>query len=952
MAKTLSIWASLMAYEEDYTEEPDGIDQRILIGGAVVGVIILIAAVFLFFPGSENSELTVKVENAESQGLWKAQVKIIGLEETLLSSTDRFGRTTFLDVPLGQEIKIEASGSGFEKAVKNITLTQGKETVTLKLIANLENQAHIKTITFVGPSGVRLEGELITVDLSCSTGMLLDESIQQVSTGFLDVEVPSGCGTLLANVNATGYEPGNYSLNETQIVRLQELITEKGTAKITVKDSEGRFLDGIEVSITDSFGISTGNKEFTSFGEARFSLDSGSYKAFAFDPAAEHTPAEKIFSISPNNQTSISLIMEEVSLGSIKAKAISKSSSAEISNALITIENPSGEKISQEFTEDFVEFPITEEGTYKLVATAEGFIISEEIEVDSDNATGVYELKLAPCTPSTCGLLKIIVKDEDNIPVSNVRVGLIEPETGFFLQEYGLKYTNGEGITSFAGLESGTYAVIAQKYPAQGTSDSFEVIQDTDTEIEVELFIGEGTIVVETIDSREKAIPFGFAEFLNSDGTSLGRLPLDAEGKGTLVTKADKKVFVRVEAEGYTNYTSRLFQVYPNEINTINAEMQKEILGDSPKIEFIGLFNEINSPVNGLNAGKTFKARFKISVPTESEYEQLGVFFRVGEERLVEKDDVYIERINAPTTSIMKGKTYTPPLGEREDEDNLTNNEAKWAVAVWDETVQGIYDVELEINVKDSTTPAKYLPIFYRVFAINGNGEVLRDPFDSELGTGEETSVKQGLYAETYEKGYNENAIEECFEDFCYSERLLDIKEGLFIHSPFDVRIFGNYQLEFSITNNSETIHDNAEIRIMNSVNGVFPDESLNIQSYSIVNADSQEFSSGNETFELPSVSLGDFRQNKTINALFDLRPEELGNTALLVQIVSDNQLVFERFVSFNSVRREDLDVTVLPEVLPAFTEFDLNVSVMLFEEDDDFEAVNDAMVRVERITP
>ncbi|MFH1391085.1 MAG: carboxypeptidase-like regulatory domain-containing protein [Candidatus Diapherotrites archaeon] len=942
-----------MTYEDDYTEEPEGIDQRVLIGVSVVGVIIIIiAAFFLLSQNTGNSELTVKIENAESQGLWKAQVKIIGLEETLSVTTDRFGRATFLDIPQGQEIKIEASGSGFEKAVKNITLTQENETITLKLIANLDNQAHIKTITFVGPSGIRLDGELITVDLSCSTGMLLDEPIQYVSTGFLDVEVPSGCGTLLANVSATGYESGNYSLDETQIIRLQELITEEGTIKATVEDSNGRFLDNIEVSISDSYGVSTGFREFTSFGEVKFSLEPGSYKAFAFDPAAKYADAEQIFSISPNSQTKISLIMDEISLGSIKAKAVSKSSGAEIINALITIENPSGEKISQEFKEEFVEFPITEKGTYTLVATAEGFIISAEIEVNSDNANGIYELELAPCTPSTCGLLKIIVKDEDDIPVSNVRVGLTDPETGFFLQEYGLKYTNGEGIVNFTGLESGTYAIIAQKYPAEGTSDSFKMSQDTDTEIEVELVIGEGTIIVEAVDSQGKAIPFGFAEFLGSDGKSFGRLPLDSEGKGTLVTKADKKVYVRVESEGYTNYTSRLFQVYPNEINTINAKMQKEILGDSPKIEFVGMFNETNSPVKGLSAGKTFKARFKVSIPTESDYEQVGVFLRVGEENLVEKDDIYIEKINAPTTSVMKGATYTPPTGEEEDESNLTNNEAKWATAVWDETVQGIYDVEMEIVVRDSTTPAKYLPIFYRVYAINGNGEVLRDPFDSELGTGEETPLKQALYAETYEKGYNENAIEECFEDFCYSERVLDIQEGLFIHSPFDVRIFGNYQLDFSITNNSKRIHDNAEIRIMNSSNGVFPEENLKILSYSIVNSDSQEFSSGNETFELPSFALGDFRQNKTINARFDLRPEELGNTALLVQIVSDNQLVFEKFISFNSVSREDLKVTVFPEVLPAFTEFDLNVNVMLIDKDDDFEAVNDAMVRVERITP
>ncbi|MCR4335241.1 MAG: hypothetical protein NUV57_01755, partial [archaeon] len=386
----------------------------------------------------------------------------------------------------------------------------------------------------------------------------------------------------------------------------------------------------------------------------------------------------------------------------------------------------------------------------------------------------------------------------------------------------------------------------------------------------------------------------------------------------------------------------------------IKAILEEEILGEKPQIEFLGLFQDGDREAKVLTAGNIYKARFKISVPTESNYEQLGFFVRTGNEALVEKDDFYIESINAPDASIIKGRTFSPPKGSEEDNGNVTNNEAKWAIATWnkDEIEQGIYIAEATIIIRESTTPGKYLPIFYRAFAITGNGEVIRDPFDSQLGKAEEISLKEGLYAEAYERGFNESALEECDEDFCFSNNLLDVKEDLFVIEPFDVRIFGDYELEFNITNDSETIHNNAFVRISNSIDGVYEDEKLKIQNYTFTNADSQEFGSDVPTFKLDQITLGDFRKSKTVKAKLSLRPEVIGKTAILVQIVSDRQLVFEKSINFNVVKKEDLNVAIQPETMPAFTEFDLNISARLFKTDEDFDAVKDALVRVERITP
>ncbi len=595
-------------------------------------------------------------------------------------------------------------------------------------------------------------------------------------------------------------------------------------------------------------------------------------------------------------------------------------------------------------------------GTYQLRGIADGYALSDPIEIVSTEISEEksFEIKLDPCTPDTCGVLTIILKDEDDLPVANARIALMNAETDFYAEEYGLEYTDFEGKAVFENVASGNYYAVAQKFPSEGTSQEFEVIEGSDNEVEMGFIVGNGIITVEVIDADDKAIPFAIADFRTQSGEPLGKVPLDSQGKGELTVKADKKVFVVIEAEGYANYTSHAFQIMPGETTAVKAILRKAVLGDTPIIEFDGVFTENGKETKSLSAGKMYTAKFTVIVPIEAELEQFGAFFTVGDEKKTEKDSIYINKINAPKASVLKGATYNPTRGTDEDEANVTNGEAKWANAVWEseEIRHGIYEIEIEIAVKETTTPGKVLPLYYRTYGITPDSDYLRDPFDEELQYAARTSSKHELYANSHEKLFYEGATEKCDEMFCYSERVLDKKEDIYLAEPYDIRIFGNYGIDFTITNNSEVVHDNAEIRIKNSSIGAFAEEKLKIQDYEILNADAQEFSSSENTFEIEPILLGDFTQNKTITGILELRPEVLGETALHMQIVSDRQIVFEKFVKFNSVNKEDMNVTVLPKTLPAFTEFDLNVEVRYFKTDEDFEEIKDAFVRVTRTTP
>ena len=933
--------------------------NKLIIGGVAVLVVLVILVILILGSISGTGTLTVNVKNPESTGIWKASIRVVEADETFLEKTDRSGIAEFAELPTGKELTLNVSATGFKSKEQKVTLSGSENDVSITLEPEIENQANFKSITFVGPNGVKLQGKVITVELTCSTGMVLDNPIKQISSGELEISVPSGCGTLLANVSGSGYETATHNVDESNIVRLEAITYENGSVRFSIKDETERILDGIEVTINDSRGIPTGETAYSAFGKVSFSLLSGDYVAEINDSSFRYASVQENFSVTASEESVVEISLSEKPIGIVKAKAIDKNSKAGIEHATIILEGPDGEKVSREFLENDVSFALGKAGVYTLMAVANGYKLSNKISIDSGSLNSgekSFTVELNPCTPGTCGALTIKVVDEDSLPVANARIALTDPDTGFFVEEYGLKQTDFEGKVVFRAVASGSYQALAQKYPAEGTSATFEVIEGTEAEATVELFVGEGTIEVAVVDSDLSPIPFGFAEFRSDSGTSLGKLPLDAEGKGSLLTKADKRVFVVVDVDGYTTYTSKAFQVYAGKTNTIVTIMRKDVLGENPVIEFLGIYNEQGKEIKGLKAGSFATAKFKVTVPTEIELEQLGVFLRIGEDASVEKDSVYINKVNAPKASVLKGETFNPPRGTSEDEENLTNNDAKWASIVWDsdEIRAGIYEVEAEFFVKASTTPGKFMPLYYRAFGVESNGDYLRDPFDTDLGYSESTGTKQALYANSHEKVFYEGAVAVCDEDFCYTERVLDKGEDLYIDEPYNARIFGNYNLDMSLTNNSAVVHDNGEIRIKNSGSGAFTDEKLKIQKYNLVNADAQEFSSTKDTFEINPIFLGDFRQNKTVTGNFDLRPEVLGPTALQMQVVSDQQIVYERFVLFNVVNKEDLNIVVLPKTLPAFTDFDLNVSVRLFKTDDplEFEEIDDAFVKVTRITP
>ncbi|VVC00150.1 Carboxypeptidase regulatory-like domain protein [uncultured archaeon] len=836
---------------------------------------------------------------------------------------------------------------------RKIKLSRESEEISITLEPEAGNTATTKTLRFIGPNGEPLSGKKIIAELSCSKGMILQTPTMETTTGEIEVEAPAGCGAISAKVSAQGFEANSYSIDNGTI-RLMASEVENGTAKVSVVDERNGFLDNIEVLVKDSKGVPTGDKKLTSFGAALFSLEPGNYSAFAYDPSLKYSGNEAQFTVEPGKSVQAKVQLSEKPVATVKVKVLDSNGEI-LEKARVLLELPSGKKLSRDFTGTEMQIGITEAGTSKISAYAEGYGPGQATEINSGHPNSLYELKLSRCGPSTCGALNVIVGDEENMPVANARVGLTDSRTGFFAEEYGIKYTGIDGKALFTGVRTGKYIAVVQKYPGQGSSQEINFKEGTSADAKVQMTIGSGTIEVYAVDETGNEIPFGSAEFI-SDSNRLGMKPMDAGGFASITTKADKRVFVRVEAEGHIPFTSAAEQVYSGQTIKINAVMRKQSQGNTPSIELTGIFDSKGNAVDRLLATEgEYNAKFRVVVPQPSAggpFAEIGAFVRAGAAINAESDAIYIDSVNAPGASETSGDAYNEPNGN--DEENPSNNEAKWTLIKWGgrDAGTGVLEFSARLKVRASATPGKPMPIYYRAYGVTGTGRFVRDPADSALGDAENSPSKKGLYAESYQKGFFEGSGEECAEGFCFSQRMIDLSQDLIMEQPYTAKIYSEYEYWFSITNNSNALHSNAKMTIRDTADGTTRDSKLKIKSYAVSNADTVEMSSSTQAFEATGIELGEFSRNKTISGKLLLKAEEAGDTGIQLQIVSGQKIVFNRIIKTGIVKEKDINVSVYPQTMPAFTEFDLKVSATALDTESDFVELDNAIVQVERLNP
>lgn len=925
----------------------------IAIGIILIGLFVVAP---ILAPPAGTATLEITVEDESGKAISGAAVEVAGLGREFREETGA-GGTLSVEARQGAALAITVSKEGYSTETKQAVAGQDK-TIRFVLSAAGEEPG-ARTIKFADAGGRKLSGIEISAEFSCSSGAALEQGIYTTSTGEITITPPAGCGTLIVRVVAGGYRTNSYPVSESGTIGLEAEENPGGRAVISVKDSETmELLNGIGVSVYDYSGMLAGQM-YSDWGETNFELLPGEYSATAEDESLRYGAKTITFSIEAGGTIEETILLSRQIRAKVEVKVRDAKSKAALEGAEVFLRGEQGGAFEQTTVEGGkAEFALGDADVYYVSAGMEGYVASGEKEADirnlSPGSVVKVDVDLEPCTPSKCGLVRVRVTDEDELPVENATVALFEAGTDFWARAYGRKGTDVNGTAGFSGVRDGNYYAIAQKYPATGTSDAQEIrAAQAVNEIAIKMVIGRGILRIRAVDADNRPVPFADAEIRTETGEKLGTLALDANGAKSYEIKADKRVYVVVSKEGYAKFTSTAVQIMPGGTIEIVAKLEEAIIAAQPRVILAGVF-ENGKEVQRLKAGGTYIVRLQIEVPDGEDYTEMGLHVRTGESERVEKDKIFINWVNAPNAAVLRGTTYTEPNGYGTDAASITNADAKWANITWQEDgiEPGIYNVEVEVKVRAETTPGYALPFFYRAWAVSA-GEYLRDPLDERLGYAQETSSVGELYANTYAKNYYEGVDESCDEKFCYSERVVDLKEGLnLVDVPYRLRVFDNYSLIFSITNNSGTVHDNANFRVRNTADGTTADKTLSIENYALRNADEREFSSSAKGFEIEAIDAGYFTRNRAIRGEMTIQGKAEKESNIQLAIVSENVQAFSRLIPFSVYSGQDIAVEVKPDVLAAFADIELKVHVAYLGGENDGFDLEDALVRVRRIAP
>lgn len=904
-----------------------------------VALVVLLGLYFLIAPMvlPAASTLKISVVDEANTPIYKAKVTFTLDEKATEAETDYEGMAQLENAAVGKKVLVSAAKDGYLTESAEIEITESPvqlRTVTLKE----ESAAYeTKTIRLVDSAGASLM-ESFVLKFTCSNPYAeppADVYLQPSDYGVAAVKVPTNCETLRVTVkDGTGYEdygPVDVGGSD-KTITLSAAERGKGLIIAYVSADDSTPLDGIKVNlyrydeISDNPNVGPIDSQYTSAGKAEFEKAAGSYVLRTYDEKGTYGEQQspQLVLIDGDTVTYDFTLSANVK-GGIKIKVVDSGTDAAIENADVTLTyESSGNELTTLKTDEegLAEFNISKDETYKATAYAEGYSLGTLSGLRK--TADPYTIELEKCTPSKCGTLRVLVIDEEKVPVQNAVVVLYDAGKNW-LTGYGERLSDINGVAEFKGVSSGNYWAFAFKESASGRSDAAYFSsrsQSSGATLTVAMQIGQGVIRARITDKYGEPIPFAGVEVRNAAdekeiGTSLG----DANGIFTIETKADKRVYLVVSKkeglrEPMADYVTVSKPVVAGSIAQFDVVMEPEIIDKDVEVKFLGLFNE-GGEAKVLAAGSEYTAKFQVRVPEEADYSEAGVHLRTGDALIMEKDGIYIKSINVPEASVIKAASHDEASGMGEADYALTAGDAKWANITWQNPAAGIYEVWANVKVNETASVGDRLVVHYRAWA--DNSERVFDPKNEKAGIEE-------LYYTTRDAVYEVGVQTFCAGDFCFSATITDLDEGLIesVSESYAGAIFRDYKLFFTLTNNSSTsIHDNANLRIKN------PEKNLLIADYSVFDAEGENLNGIVNGYELPRIDVGNLSPDKKIAGTLNFTTQKAGSGTVNIRLVSDESIVFEKNLVISVGAAGELDVSVQPSSFPSGIENDINVLVL-----------------------
>lgn len=961
----MSIRETYHQFEDGWYNLLDAVDQKVPVYAVVdpiervvptfailLGIIavLLLGGVFVFLAGGNATSATLLVLDEDGKPVEGAILQATWENGTQDAVTNAVGKATFNGLPKETPIQMRAEHELFSTKTSTYTLEENNLTLTLTLSLSKAAPSML-TFYFVDKTGMSLEGKALSIQLSCSSGEPLEEENQQTTSGILSTMPPRECGTLMGTISGEGFETraGVPLRSDTPIIALDSRILEKSQLKVRVMSAEeNEAIGDAQVELFSSEGVSIERRYTNGLGITLFeNVPQGEYYVSTSTPTGEYA-AETTSTISLNTTggEEITVTLSRATQGTLSVRVTDQITGGTLSNVTLKLLRATDRSVVQTFltneTGDDALLAVNEKGPFILYALHPNYLSAEK-QIPSISGSASVNVVLEQLTAQNSGRIVVKVTDEEGFSVESARVVLYDAASKFILHGYEPKFTNANGEATFVGVKSGNYFARATKYPA-GPSDSpiFASSVNEVTQTTVKLTIGTATVRVRVLDEQGEPIPLASVAF-EAEGSSecagnKCRVETDSGGVASYTFKADRKIFARVSAPGYAPYSTISHALKVGLPTTIPVVLPRTISGNAPTIR-VATITDMQTGLSAaqLDKGKSYRIMYQLTIPDAlSGLEHAGVHVRVGDEALVESENAFILSINAPRARATRGSTFRPLLGWSEDEQNLTDGDAKWANVEWDAVQSGVYELATEIHVKNSATLLENVNVYYRAWGTQGSIWT-RAPFDTILGENENASGKEALYANTFTRAFFVGKPISCEDSICYAgETLTNLDTGLIQRdSPYAVIPLNSYRYEFVLAGNAvgTGVLSSAQIRVV-SVGENGTSGGAEIQSYAFENVPGNTVQeSGLSAFTLEGTNgqgiiVGEISAAQTIRGTIDFSGASDATSEMVMQVIANGDIVFERTLSFVAGGFQNMNLVVSPSTVPAFTSSVLNVRV------------------------
>ncbi len=924
----------------------DRIDRVVPSFALLAAVFLLVLFYFFFSPvvfQPEKARATLIFEDSHGNPLIKMPFVYRVAGKEFQAKTNENG-VAEIELPRKSRLEIDIDsfriGENDFEGIKKVIEVSGDISEKIVLVAKAKAELE-KIVFFQNTDNSTITGEELRVSLSCSNpnatspGTVSDTD----KDGKIVFISPKNCGTLSGRlVEPEKFAQKSFIISQAaQAVVLEKISSrllsdeEKGSIRVRLLDAEGRIIDTTEfrAALLDVDGAVLEEKTTAFYGEAIFSgLAPASYGISVSHEKSDYgiQSRQEIF-VTGAVENLVEITMAKSVKGILKAAVIDKETGQNIPNATVELRDSEGTKVAEKNTGEtgtLAEFALTETKNYLLFVSHPDYLFET---VEAGSTAREITVEMEKLNENNSGKIQVKVLDEEGKPVENATAKIRFFETGFIVP-VASKPTNAQGIAFFVGIKPGKYYAYAEKFPVSGNNkqEAKQIDARAISFFTVKLKIGNAKLKMKVTDSDNQPLNGAEAEIFDSTGESIGIVPMP-NGIAEYSLKADKSVFVRFSYPGLQSFQTLPQQLLPDKDIVFDGKLLPRLVSGNPQIEFLGFFDSLATGLSReIQAGKTYVAKFRLSIPERLAARETGIHVRAGNAESFAASAMEIGEVIAGNISAEhRGATYSPETGEQVDFANLTDSEAKWVNIKWNALEQGDYIVAVKVKVRQSTKPQSLLELNYRAWVLDDQGNYLRDPIDTVLGNREFVQEKHGLYAKTFSKVLFESDAQSCGKEFCYSgEWLLDKQENIYVGTPYRIKVAGEYALNFAITNNTLNSFGNSSLAI------TALSDNIEFSSFAITTPDSQVMLQENTALqEIGPVSMGYFGKGKTVFSLLGLKTKKQGRGSIRVEIIADNRQVISKTIDITISPAKELSISVFPEQIMAFTETKAVVTVL-----------------------